>query len=147
MNAGWKKKKCSSVSAGSYTVEAAILFPLLLAVIISLMQICLMFHDRTVVSSLVELTALQVAEGKAETVTDRELDNRLLISEVVETGIRETQTSVEVFAQVESRRIVPLYFRSGKRFVKEYSVTRKKLYAKEKTIISEVLLDAFHLLE
>ena len=100
-----------------------------------------------VVSSLLELTALQVTEGDAGQVTERKWDNRLLISAVVETGIRETKTNVEVFARVESRRIVPFYFRSGKGFVKEYSVTRKKLYAKEKTIISAVLLDTLHLLE
>ena len=146
---------------GSYTVEAAVLVPIILAVIIALVQICLVLHDRMVIRGVVELAALQAVQTNGETETEQKADGvwkntvflpetietRLLISEIKDTGIRETRTDTEVFVQMESRRIVPLYFGSGNGFVKEYSAKQKKQYAKEKTIISEVLLDTLHLLE
>ena len=146
---------------GSYTVEAAVLVPIILAVIIALVQICLVLHDRMVIRGVVELAALQAVQTNGETETEQKADGvwkntvflpetietRLLISEIKDTGIRETRTDTEVFVQMESRRIVPLYLGSGNGFVKEYSAKQKKQYAKEKTIISEVLLDTLHLLE
>ena len=161
-----EQKKGNITMEGSYTVEAAILLPVLLAVVIALLQICFIFHDRTVVRGMLELTVLQVAEDDeelfaaktteksvADSVSDKDADiseaveKRLLISTITDAGIRETRTGAEVFVKLESRRIVPLYFGSGAGFVKEYSAVRKKVFSKEKTIISEVLLDTLHLLE
>ena len=146
---------------GSYTVEAAVLVPIILAVIIALMQICLVFHDRVVIRGVVELAALQAVQTSGETETGQKaeggwkymallkesIEAQLLISEITDAGIRETRTDTEVFVQMESRRLVPLYFGNGNGFRKEYSSKQKKQYAKEKTIISEVLLDTLHLLE
>lgn len=160
MDEAWKKRY-NRESQGSYTVEAAVLIPVILAVIIALIQICLVLHDRTVVRGIVELVALQAAqppEGEETGQrTDEEwgnvafvpetIEEQLLISEINNAGIREDRTDVEAFVQMESRRIVPLYFGSGDGFVKDYSAKQKKQHAKEKTIISEVLLDALHLLE
>ena len=156
-----QKKWFDRDSQGSYTVEAAVLVPVILAVLVALIQICLVLHDRTVVRGIVELAALQTAqpaEGEEsgqskdevwgiEAFAPETIEEQLLISEINDAGIRVNRTDAEAFVQMESRRIVPSYFGSGDGFVKEYSAKQNKQWAKEKTIISEVLLDALHLLE
>ena len=157
---GARRKPDNGALPGSYTVEAAVLIPVILAVIIALIQICLVLHDRTVVRGVVELAALQAALSESEETGEgteeargtaifapETIEEQLLISEINDAGIRETRTDVEAFVQMESKRIVPSYFGIGDGFVRDYSAKRKKQYAKEKTIISEVLLDALHLLE
>lgn len=152
----WKKRN-HRVLAGSYTVEAAVLLPVLLAVIIALMQICFTLHDRAVIRGILELSALQTVEGCSGADADvvlhnaafvpEELERQLLITSITDAEIYKTRTGAKVLVRMEAKRLVPLYFGSGVGFVKEYSVMRKKPYAGEKTMMSEVLLDALNFLE
>ena len=141
-------------SEASYTVEAALVSPIILAVVIALVQICFVFHDRVVVREALEYIAL-TAEISSEKETWQEedavyeyfeQDGVLLISEMADYHLDESWRIVEVCAKLKSKIIIP--FLGGDRvFVKEYSASRKKAYAKEKTIISEIVLDTLHILE
>lgn len=133
----------------SYTVEAAILTPIILAVIIAMIQICFICHDRVVLREALEYAAFCITSGQriilafdAEGVTEE-----MLLSEVTENMVTETSGGIVICAKMVSRRLVPLYFPGGGVTEREESVNRKKTYGKEKTIISEVLLDTFHVME
>ena len=145
-------------SEGSYTVEAAIIIPLLLAIIVALIQICFVLHDRVVIREALEWSVLQAIgeEGiypENEGAKDEEwfdvaeIEKRLLISEITDLEINKMRSGYEVLVDIETRRLVPVYLGSGEGFVAEYSAKRKRLYAKEKVIISEVLLDTLQVLQ
>ena len=137
-------------------MEAAVLVPLILAVIIAMIQICLVLHDRVIVREALESAVLQATE--AEETTDggqsgagravlAQTADRLLLSDITDFRLDETRTGAEAFVRMESRQIVPVYLGTGETFVKEYRAKRKKPYAQEKTIISEVILDALQILQ
>lgn len=130
-------------SEASYTVEAALLLPLILAVVVAIIQICLVFHDRVIIREALEYAALRKAESEEYFLRKEDLTGRLLLSEVVDFRLSSSKWETEAFAVLESRRIVPLYFMGGDVLVKECAAKRRKLYAKEKTIISEIVTDVF----
>ena len=141
-------------SEASYTVEAALLSPIILAVVIALIQICFIFHDRVVIREALEYIAW-IAEGKSgqEMLTEKatvyeyfKQDGVLLASEIVDYHLDESWRSVEVCAKLKSKLIVP-FFSEDRVLVKEYSASKKRTYAEEKTIISEIALDTLHILE
>ena len=143
-------------SEGSYTVEAAVLVPLVLAVIVAMIQICLILHDRVVVREALEYAVLQATEENSDTdgrqgaagETAASLtEDRLLLSDITDFGLEETVNGAKASVRIESRRIVPLYLGAGDAFVKEYCAKRKKPYAQEKTILSEVILDTLQVLQ
>lgn len=141
-------------SEASYTVEAALLSPIILAVVIALIQICFIFHDRVVIREALEYIAW-IAEGKSgqEMLTEKatvyeyfKQDGVLLTSEIVDYHLDESWRTVEVCTKLKSKLIVP-FFSEDRVLVKEYSASKKRTYAEEKTIISEIALDTLHILE
>lgn len=138
-------------SEGSYTVEAAVLVPLALAIVVSLIQICFVFHDRVVVCEALEYAVLQKTKENTGAVAEGsnciEIEGRMLISEMTEVSVSEVSGRAEAFASLTSKRIIPVYLKSGGSFQKEYTATRKKRYAQEKTIVSQIVLDTLHVLQ
>jgi len=144
-------------SEGSYTVEAAIIIPLLLAIILALIQICFVLHDRVVIRAVLEWSVLQAAEDVAYPEdggeTDEEwfdiadIEKKLLISRITDLESNKRQSGYETRVCIKTRSLVPIYFGSGESIVAECAATRKRSYAKEKVIISEVLLDALQVLQ
>lgn len=130
-------------SEASYTVEAALLLPLVLAVIVALIQICLVFHDRVIVREALEYAVLRKAESEEYFLKKEELTEHLLLSEVAEVDLSSSKRGTEAFAVIRSRRIVPLFFKGGDGFVRTYTAKRKKLYSQEKTIIGRIVTDVF----
>ena len=130
-------------SEASYTVEAAFLVPIILAVIIALIQICLVSHDRVIVREALEYAALKKIESEEYFLQKEELAGRLLLSEVLDIGISSSNQEAEAFVLLRSRRIVPLYFRGGDGFTRKYAAKRRKMYPQEKTMVSEIVTDAF----
>lgn len=138
-------------SEGSYTVEVAVLAPLVLAIVVSLIQICFVFHDRVVVREALEYAVLQKTKENIGAVAEdsncMEIEGRMLISDVTEVSVSEVRGKAEAFACLTSKRIIPVYLKSGESFQKEYTATRKKRYAREKTIVSQIVLDTLHILQ
>ena len=133
----------------SYTVEAAMLMPIILAVIMALLQICFIYYDRVILREELEYIVLckTSANESKEVFHPETVGRRFLLSDLTEFELKETSGGIEVNACLVSRRLVPLYFPSGKVEERAFTVKRKKAYAKKKTIISEVLLDGLHVLE
>lgn len=133
----------------SYTVEAALLMPVILAVIMALLQICFVYHDRVILREELEYIAFCKTSAEMSSVDfdPKSLEKRFLLSEITGAEVAETKSGIEIVVSMTSRRLVPLYFPDATIEEREYSVKRKKVYAKEKTMISEVLLDTLHALE
>lgn len=143
------KKQPYKYLQASYTVEAAILMPVVLAVIMGLLQICFVYHDRVILREELEYVAFCKTSAETSSVIfdPKSVEKRFLLSEITETALTETKSGIEIDACMTSRRLVPLYFPEATIEERKYSVKRKKVYAKEKTMISEVLLDTLHVLE
>ena len=109
----WKKRN-HRVLEGSYTVEAAVLLPVLLAVIIALMQICFTLYDRAVIRGILELSALQTVEGCSGADADvvlhnaafvpEELERQLLITSITDAEIYKISASALSFINKNSIR-------------------------------------------
>ena len=131
-------------SEASYTIEAVVLIPIILAVIVALIQICFVFHDRVIVREALEYIAL-TTEGD-ETI-ETAFEEHLLLSEVKELQITELKKEIRVFAKLRSKILIPFLPESSEGIIWECSTGRKKAYAREKTMISEVVLDTLHLFQ
>lgn len=136
-------------SEASYTVEAAMLMPIVLVVIMALLQICFIYYDRVILREELEYIALckTSANESKEVFRPETVGRRFLLSDLTEFELKETSCGIEISACLVSRRLVPLYFPGGSVEERALTVKRKKAYAKKKTIISEVLLDGLHVLE
>jgi len=130
-------------SEASYTVEATFLVPIILAVVIALIQICLVFHDRVIVREALEYAVSMKAESEEYFLKKEEIEERLLLSEVLDVGLSSSNREAEAFVLLRTRRIVPLYFKGGDGFVRKYSAKRRKLYPREKTMMSQIVTDVF----
>lgn len=133
----------------SYTVEAAILTPVVLAVMLAMIQICFICHDRVVLREALEYAAFCKTSSQRTLLAfdAQRVTEEMLLSEITDNTVSETSGGVEIYARMVSKRLIPLYFPRGGITETEASVSRKKVYAREKTIISEVLLDTFHVME
>lgn len=142
------KKRRRKTSAAGYTVEAAIIVPVVLAVIIALIQICFTYHDRVILREALEYAALcRTATRTGEHFDPESVEGDCFLSDIVGSEIQESSRWIEISTGIVPRRLVPLYFFGGDIEKREYSANRKKAFAKEKTILSEVLLDSLHVLE
>lgn len=129
-----------------YTVEAAVLLPLILAVLLALIQICFVLHDRVIIREALEYAVLRGTEDETFMFDKDATEGSLLISKITDAQFLVTQRGAEAAVTLESANIVP-YFKAGDRFKKIYCAEQKKLYSEEKTIMSEVLLEVLGILQ
>lgn len=91
---------------GSITVEAALIFPIVNMVIIVVLMVAMMYHDRCVVREKVEkILLLEDGESGSEKLLGervlKELENELLVSQVTsaDVSMNLTDNIVEVFME------------------------------------------------
>lgn len=142
-------------SQASYTVEAAVLTPVILAVVVALVQICFVLHDRVIVREALEYMVMtEEADTDDRNAREENTEYRFgkeegayLISEPANLRIEKSWKGVEGYANLKSEIIVPFLSKTGGCFTKEYRAVKKTVYAKEKTIVCELILDTLHILQ
>ena len=139
----WKEQRRKQKrSEANFTVEATVLIPLITAIILAIIQLCFVMHDRVVLEEGLEHVLSRELSEKGQREKDfREIEERLLISGLKNTQVSVTKTKVTASATMESRWIVPFFFRRGQGLRKEYQVSRKIPYQREKTMLCEIILD------
>lgn len=129
-------------SEANFTVEATVLIPIITAIILAIIQLCFVMHDRVVITEGIEHVLSREMEKNGQWEKDfQEIEQHLLISKLADTEVLSTKTELTVSAMMESRWIVPFFFRGGQGLSKEYHASRKFPYQREKTILSEIILD------
>lgn len=137
-----KEEETQGSSEANFTVEATVLIPLITAIIIAIVQLCFVLHDRVILMEGMEHVLSREISGKGQRDEDfQEIEERLLISRLMDTAVLETKLEVKVSVTMESRWMVPFFFRKGQGLSKEYSASRKIPYQREKTILCEIVLD------
>lgn len=133
-------------SAAVYTVEAAVLLPLILAVVLALIQICFVLHDRVILREALENAVLYATQEESYVFDRDKTEENLLISKITKEQFSRMKKGAEAVVRMESVNIVP-YLALEDRLVTTYRAEREKLFSKEKTMVSEVLLDALDVLQ
>ena len=129
-------------SEANFTVEATLLIPLITAIIIAIIQLCFVLHDRIILEEGLEhVLSREIADKGQRDEGFQEIEERLLISRLMDSAVLEKKTEVMVSATMESGWIVPFFFRRGQGLCKEYHAGRKLPHQKEKTILCEIFLD------
>ncbi len=137
-----KKQEGKKRSEANFTVEATVLIPLITAIIVAIIQLCFVLHDRVIlVEGLEHVLSRELADKGQRDKDFQEIEERLLISRLMDTRVSGTKTETTASATMESRWTVPFFFQRGQGLRKEYHASRKILYQREKTILCEIILD------
>ncbi len=137
-----KEQEGKKRSEANFTVEATVLIPLITAIIIAMIQLCFVLHDRVILAEGLEHVLSREFADKGQRDKDfQEIEERLLISRLMDTGVSGTKKELTASATMKSRWIVPFFFRRGQGLRKEYHASRKIPYQREKTMLCEIILD------
>ena len=80
-------------SEANFTVEATLLIPLITAIIIAIIQLCFVLHDRIILEEGLEhVLSREIADKGQRDKNFQEIGERLLISRLMDTEVLEKKT-------------------------------------------------------